>query len=177
MRQALAAMERGELVSDELVIEMVRERSACLRCKGGFLLDGFPRTVRQAEELEEILVDLDVQLDAVLCFELPQDEIVTRLSGRRTCPACKAVFHVTANPPRFSGRCDHCGSRLITRTDDEPEAVRVRMKTYQQDTQPLIDYYQDQERLVRIPARGRPEQILDRTLKALSAPGLAEQCV
>jgi adenylate kinase len=103
-------MRRGELVSDDVVVALVRERAGCLRCHGGFLLDGFPRTRAQAEALDVLLTEQGVSLDAVLSYELPLEEIVTRLGGRRTCPDCKAVYHVMTRPPRAEGVCDQCGA-------------------------------------------------------------------
>ncbi len=168
LRAALEAMRRGELVSDELVIELVRERAACLRCHGGFLLDGFPRTVAQAGALDALLDALNVELDAVVSYELPLEEIVTRLSGRRTCPGCKAVFHVVARPPQAENACDHCGTTLIQREDDRPESIRVRMQAYAASTCPVAEYYARMGKLVRIVASGEPEQILVRSLRALN---------
>ena len=110
------------------MIDLVRERSRCIRCQGGFLLDGFPRTVAQAETFSKIMAQEQVRLDAVLNYDLPLEKVVARLSGRRTCPGCKAVFHVTALPPRTAGICDHCGTRLQQREDDRPEAVKLRME-------------------------------------------------
>jgi adenylate kinase len=167
MAAALEAMRRGELVSDELVMSMVRERSGCLRCHGGFLLDGIPRTVNQAESLQALLDDLDVALDAVLSYELPVEEIVDRIGGRRTCSKCKAVYHVTARPPAQEGRCDPCGGDLIQRDDDRPAAVRVRMQAYNEATRPVNDYYARQEKLISISAHGRPEEILQQTMQSL----------
>ena len=142
MAAALEHMRKGELVPDATVLDMVRERKECLRCAGGFLLDGFPRTVAQAEALAGLLVEVGVKLDAVIDFCLPIDEIVARLSGRRTCSACKSVFHVTGRPPKVEGVCDHCGGQLIQREDDRPESVRVRMEAYDRSTAPLTDYFQ-----------------------------------
>ena len=169
LKAALEAMRRGELVSDGLVISMVTERSDCLSCGGGFLLDGFPRTVVQAEALDELLEKQGVRLDGVLSFELPIERIVERLSGRRTCSQCKAVYHVTARPPRQEGICDICGGRLVQREDDRPESVRVRMQAYEESTRPLIDYYAKDNRLIPISADGTPEEILERALAALHA--------
>lgn len=168
LREALVAMRRGELVSDEIVIEMVRERAECLQCLGGFLLDGFPRTVQQAIALEEMLSDLNVALDAAICFELPLEEILARLTGRRTCSACQAVFHVTAQPPQVAGWCDYCRAALVQRADDQPEAIRVRMKVYHDETQPLIDFYEQHGKLQRVLATGSPEEIFERTMKLFS---------
>jgi adenylate kinase len=166
-KEALDAMRRGELVSDALVVALVRERARCLRCRGGFLLDGFPRTIAQAEALDVLLAEQGVSLDAVLDYELPTEEIVARLSGRRTCPRCKAVYHVTTRPPAAEGVCDQCGGGLVQREDDRPEAVRVRMQTYQASTQPLTEYYRRTGKLVRVQATGTPAEILERTLAAL----------
>jgi adenylate kinase len=168
MQEALTAMRRGELISDELVIAMVRERSHCLRCRGGFLLDGFPRTVRQAQALDELLASLQVNLDAAICFELPLADIVARLSGRRTCGACQSVFHVSSRPPRVAGRCDQCGGPLVQRSDDQPEAIAVRMHSYAEATQPLIDFYDQCGKLLRVDAVGSPSDIFNRTVQLLS---------
>ena len=167
MKEALNAMRRGELVSDEIVIAMVRERASCLHCHGGFLLDGFPRTVRQAEALEKILSELNVELDAAVCFELPIEEIVARLGGRRSCSSCHAVFHVSSNPPNESGICDHCGDSLFQRDDDQPSAVRVRMRAYEDETSPLIDYYERNGKLRRVEAVGSPQEIFERTVRLI----------
>ena len=173
MRGALDAMQRGDLVSDEVVISMVRERSTCLKCQGGFLLDGFPRTVRQAQTLEGMLTELGAKLDAAICFELPIEEIVDRLSGRRTCLSCQAVFHVTAQPPKYPDVCDHCDEPLIQRRDDHPETIRVRMRAYENDTRPLIDYYERNGKLQRVLAAGSPHEILSDTLQVLAKNGIA----
>ena len=167
MFAALAYMRRGELVPDQTVLAMVRERMDCLRCQGGFLLDGFPRTVAQAEALQDLLDAESIPLDAVLNYELPIEELVTRLSGRRTCNACKAVYHVATRPPTREGVCDQCGGDLLQREDDRAESVRTRMEAYQRSTAPLGDYYRQRGRLVTIPAVGSPETILEQTLAAL----------
>ncbi len=165
---ALDYMKRGELVPDETVIGIVRERPTCLRCPGGFLLDGFPRTVHQAEALASILGVIAMKLDAVLSYDLPIDQIVSRLSGRRTCGGCKAVYHVTTKPPKTVDVCDQCGGALILREDDRPESIRVRMEAYEKSTAPLADYYRERGLLVSIPAEGSPEDIYQRTVVALA---------
>lgn len=167
MQQALAASQRGELVPEQLVIGMVRERSGCLQCHGGFLLDGFPRSVPQAEALDAILAELRVTLDGVLCFELPIDQIVERLSGRRTCSQCKAVYHLANQPPKTANVCNHCGSALVQRDDDRPDVVRVRMQVYEEQTSPLIQYYDEAGKLVRVESSGTPEEICWRAIRAL----------
>ena len=165
---ALDFMRRGDLVPDTTVLDLVRERTRCLRCAGGFLLDGFPRTVAQAEALADLLKQENIPLTAVLNYELPLEKVVARLSGRRTCPGCKAVFHVANMPPRVEGVCDHCGAKLIQREDDRPESVRVRMEVYEKSTKPLIDYYGQRGLLVTIQAEGSPEDIYKRTIAALN---------
>jgi len=168
MSAALDFMRRGDLVPDETVLEMVRERVGCLQCQGGFLLDGFPRTVAQAKALQTILHEHDLELDAVVSYELPIAEVVSRLSGRRTCPKCKAVYHVTARPPRQADVCDQCGGTLVQREDDRPASVRVRMEAYEKSTAPLAEFYRQQGRLVPVLAEGSPEQIFERTISALA---------
>lgn len=167
LTSALEFMRRGELVPDETVLEIVSERVGCLRCEGGFLLDGFPRTVAQARALDELLGREQLQLDAVLSYDLPIEKVVARLSGRRTCSNCKAVFHITARPPKVEGVCDHCGSPLYQREDDRPEAIRVRMEAYENSTAPLTNYYRAKDLLVPIEAEGTPEQIFARSMAAL----------
>ena len=167
MRTALEAMRKGELVSDETVLALVVERSRCLRCGGGFLLDGFPRTITQADALLKLLAVNQVKLDAVISYELPLKQIVTRLSGRRTCNQCKAVFHVTSRPPKTEGVCDHCGKPLLQREDDRPESICTRFAAYEANTRPLTDYFRGKGLLLAIEAYGSPEDIHDRTMKGL----------
>jgi adenylate kinase len=164
---ALDYMRRGELVPDETVLNLVTERVRCLRCEGGFLLDGFPRTVAQAEALEQLLTEQGLKLDAVVSYELPLEQVVARLSGRRTCIGCKAVFHIEARPPRQTGICDHCGGRLYQREDDRPESIRVRMYAYEKSTAPLAEFYRRRGLLVSVSASGSPEEIFERTRREL----------
>jgi adenylate kinase len=172
MAEAQRYMAQGELVPDSTVLAMVRERSRCLHCRGGFMLDGFPRTVRQAEALDQLLAAEHIELDAVLSYELDTEEIVARLSGRRVCPNCKAGFHVKSRPPRYEGRCDHCGGRLEQRADDRPDAIQVRLNAYNYATIPLNDYYGERGLLISIDSDGDPLDIVARTLDALAARGL-----
>jgi adenylate kinase len=139
----------------------------CLHCAGGFLLDGFPRTVSQAEALDQMMRTEKIRLSAVLNYELPIDEIISRLSGRRTCADCKAVFHLSNRPPKKTGVCDHCGGELLQREDDRPEAIRVRMRSYEESTKPLIAFYRHQNLLFTIPAHGAAEETFQRTLERL----------
>jgi len=161
-------MRRGALVPDSTVWEMVRERRDCLCCPGGFILDGFPRTLAQAEALNQLMESESLPLTAVVNYELPLDEIVSRLSGRRTCQKCKSVFHVTEQPPKAQGVCDHCGGTLYQREDDHPEAVAVRMEVYERSTAPLIHFYRNLGLLTPVPATGSPDEICARTLAALA---------
>lgn len=163
MKDALKFMRQGALVPDDTVLGLVRDRLRCLSCSGGFLLDGFPRTVKQAEALDEILQRENVRLTAVLDYELPLQRIIARISGRRTCTVCKAVYHVATRPPKAADICDHCGGELYQREDDRPESVEVRMKAYETSTRPLINFYKQRGLLISISAEGSPEEIYQRT--------------
>lgn len=166
-KEALGYMRRGELVPDSIVWEMVRGRIACLQCSGGFILDGFPRTLGQARSLRGLMETQGLSLTAVVSYELPIAEIVTRLAGRRTCEKCKAVYHMSQRPPRVTERCDRCDGKLFQREDDLPESVRVRMETYEQSTAPLIDFYRKTGLLMRVAATGAPDEICQRTVAQL----------
>jgi len=167
MQAALGYMRRGELVPDETVWEMVRERKGCLRCGGGFILDGFPRTLGQAESLQKLMESEGLALSAVVSYELPFGEIVARLGGRRTCEKCKAVYHLTERPPKVAGSCDRCGGRLFQREDDRPESINVRLETYERSTAPLIAFYRKLGVLVQVSAEGTPEEIYESTFSLL----------
>ncbi|MEI6085319.1 MAG: nucleoside monophosphate kinase [Verrucomicrobiota bacterium] len=164
---ALEYMSRGDLVPDLIVLAMVRERSRCLQCPGGFLLDGFPRTVAQAVALQQTFKELGIKLDAVLSYELPRELIVERLAGRRTCAKCRAVYHVTRRPAKVAGVCDHCAGEVVQREDDKPEAVLVRLAAYEKSTAPLVDYYRKLNLLVPISAADSGEEMYERTMRAL----------
>jgi adenylate kinase len=166
---ALDYMRKGELVPDQTVLALVKERLSCLRCESGFLLDGFPRTVAQADALEKLLAGEHLKLDAVLSYDLPIEHVVARLGGRRTCSVCKAVFHIEARPPKVPGICDNCGGELYQREDDRPESIRVRMEAYERSTAPLADFYRQRKLLVPVIADGTPEEIFQRTLRVLKA--------
>ena len=167
MKDALAYMRRGDLVPDSTVWAMVRERKGCLHCRGGFILDGFPRTLGQAESLQQLMVREGLVLTAVVSYELPAAEIVARLGGRRTCEECKAVYHMSERPPKIAGRCDRCEGRLLQREDDRPESVKVRLETYERSTAPLISFYEKMGLLARVAATGSPDEIYDRTVSEL----------
>lgn len=174
MKEALGYMRRGALVPDSTVWEMVRERAGCLRCRGGFILDGFPRTLGQAESLKQLLDSEKLALTAVVNYELSTSEIVSRLGGRRTCEKCKAVFHVTERPPKVAGRCDHCDGTLFLREDDRLESVQVRLEAYDRSTAPLIEFYQKAGLLLRLAATDAPGEILEITLTDLKSRRAAQ---
>jgi adenylate kinase len=167
LRAAMEYMRRGALVPDSTVWEMVRERSGCIRCRGGFILDGFPRTLAQAEALKLHMENEKLSLSAVVNYELPLAEIIARLSGRRICEKCMSVFHVTSQSSGDEGLCDHCGGRLFQRVDDRPESITVRLEAYECSTAPLIQFYKDLGVLTSVAACGSPDEICERTITAL----------
>lgn len=157
--EAKSFMDKGALVPDEVVIGLVREKLGQPDSEKGFILDGFPRTIPQAESLKKILSDLKLKLDAVINFELSEDEIVGRLSGRRSCPNCKGVFHITLNPPKKTGICDECKTGLIQRDDDKEETIKNRFKEYQEKSSPLLNYYQKSGLLHSLAGNGKIEDV------------------
>jgi formate dehydrogenase gamma subunit len=167
IKSALDYMARGELVRDETVLAVICERVCCLHCPGGFLLDGFPRTVAQAEALERLLKAENLPLTAVIDYEMPIDKIVERLAGRRICSSCKGIFHATSKQP-LPETCPHCEGKLEQREDDRPEAIRVRMEAYHRSTEPLIEYYRQRDLSVTVSAEGIAPEILRRTVAALA---------
>ncbi len=166
-RQAKSFMERGDLVPDEVTVAMVASRLQEDDALSGFLLDGFPRNVPQAETLKKMLADWGMRLDLVLELVVDHDEVIRRLSGRRTCRKCGRVWHVAFDPPSVSGKCDECGGELFQRDDDREETIRHRLEVYEQQTQPLISYYADEGTLLGIDATGPVEDVTDRALVAL----------
>jgi adenylate kinase len=170
-REAKRYMDDGNLVPDEVTINMVRLRLAEADAGDGFLLDGFPRTVPQAQELDKMLADLGTQLDVVLELVVDDDEVIRRLSGRRTCRGCGKIWHIEFDPPSIEGRCDRCGGELFQRDDDKPEIVAARLNEYAAKTAPLIDFYGAQGKLVGIDATGLVEDITLRAIDALRPYG------
>ena len=166
-RRAQAYMERGDLVPDQVTIAMVTDRLADDDTGAGFLLDGFPRNVPQAETLKKMLSAWDTRLDVVLELVVDDDEVVRRLSGRRTCRRCGRVWHATFDPPSRPDICDDCGGELFQRDDDREETIRHRIEVYQQQTSPLISFYADEGILLGIDATGPVEEITERALSAL----------
>jgi adenylate kinase len=166
-RRAQAYMERGDLVPDQVTIAMVTDRLADDDTGAGFLLDGFPRNVPQAETLKKMLSAWDTRLDVVLELVVDDDEVVRRLSGRRTCRRCGRVWHATFDPPSHPGICDDCGGELFQRDDDREETIRHRIEVYQQQTSPLIAFYADDGILLGIDATGPVEEVTERAMNAL----------
>jgi adenylate kinase len=160
-------MDDGGLVPDQVTIDIVRDRLQHSDTSGGFLLDGFPRTLPQAEALQEMLEELGTPLDAVLEMQVNVDEAVRRISGRRICAKCGHVAHIEFDPPKVEGVCDACGGALFQRDDDLPETVRTRLEVYLRDTSPLVGFYDDLGLLVPIHAEGRVEDITPRVIAAL----------
>jgi adenylate kinase len=169
--QAKKFMDAGDLVPDEITIDMVRERLGEEDAQDGFLLDGFPRTVPQAEILDAMLAQLGAKLDVVLELVVDDDEVVRRLSGRRTCRNCGHVWHLDFDPPARESTCDRCGGELFQRDDDRPDTVRHRIEVYGDQTAPLIAYYAERGLLVGLDATGPVEDVTERAIDALRPYG------
>ncbi len=140
-KEAKKYMDAGQLVPDEVVIGIVKERLQQPDCEKGFILDGFPRTIAQAEALDKILEEMGKKIDAVINIQVPEEEVVKRIVNRRTCKNCGAVYHLIYNPPKEDNKCDKCGGELYQRDDDKEETVRKRYKVYKEQTEPLVEYY------------------------------------
>jgi len=171
--QAKAYMDQGQLVPDEVVVGIVKDKLVEPATADGFLLDGFPRTVYQAERLTDLLNSRGERLDRVVNVCVPRDEVVRRLSGRRSCPTCQAVYHVDFSPPQRAGRCDRCGSELIQRSDDQRETVEARLSVYDAQTAPLVQYYRQRGLLSDLDGSGRVEEVQERLMKLLAEHGVA----
>ncbi|MFD7502533.1 adenylate kinase [Streptomyces sp. NPDC001700] len=169
-KQAQEYMRAGQLVPDEVTVGMAEDRMSQEDAAGGFLLDGFPRNVAQAQALDAYLRDNDLTLDAVLDLEVPEDEVVKRIAGRRTCRNDSAhTFHVEYKKPETEGVCDVCGGELYQREDDSEETVRKRLEVYHRETEPIIDYYKAKGQVVTIPALGKVSEVTQRAMGALAA--------
>ncbi|MEU6082119.1 adenylate kinase [Streptomyces sp. NPDC047108] len=167
-RQAKEYMDAGELVPDEVTIGMAKDRLEQPDAAGGCLLDGFPRNLSQAQALDVILEEKSIGLDAVLDLEVPEEEVVKRIAGRRTCRNNSAhTFHVQYKPPKADGVCDECGGELYQREDDSEETVRKRLEVYHEQTEPIIDYYKTQGLVVTISALGKVAEVTQRAMEAL----------
>ncbi len=166
-KEARTYMDRGDLVPDEVTIAMVRDRLGEIDAADGFLLDGFPRTVPQADALHDLLLELVTPIDVALELVVDDDEVVRRLSGRRTCRRCNHIWHIDFDPPKLDGTCDSCGGELDQREDDRPETVRRRLDVYAEQTAPILDHYADLRMLVGIDATGPVESVTERAISAL----------
>lgn len=167
-KQAQSYMDKGQLVPDDLVIQIIEERLKQDDCSGGFILDGFPRTIAQAEALDKTLTAMGLTLEHVFNIEVGDDELIKRLTGRRICKACGASYHIIFNPPREEGRCDTCQGELYQRDDDKEETIRNRLQVYQEQTAPLITFYHEKKILSSIDGVGSIEQITARLKAAVN---------
>jgi adenylate kinase len=168
-RQAKDYMDRGALVPDDVIVGLIAERLRRPDATRGFILDGFPRTIPQAEALDRLLKDLGQQLDHVIFFDVSEEELLRRLTGRRSCPACQSTYHIVSAPPRREGICDKCGTALIQRPDDSEATVRNRLKVYASQTTPLLDYYRRRGRLSTVPGEGAIDSIRTAIRRAAGA--------
>ena len=169
-KQAKPYYDRGQLVPDHLTIAMLLERLSQSDCARGCMLDGFPRTLEQATALDEALTREGKGINRVLYIKVPEDELLSRLSGRWNCRQCGSVYHQRFQPPRQAGRCDQCGGELYQRDDDRPETVRKRLEVYFQQTAPLIDYYRERGKLVEIDGNKSVEEVAEELLAAVDVP-------
>jgi adenylate kinase len=167
-REAASYMDRGQLVPDELVLRLIDERLGKKDARKGFILDGFPRNVMQAEALAKGLDHAGLKLDKAVAVIVPDEEIVKRISGRRTCRKCNAMYHVVFEPPARPGVCDKCGGELYQREDDAEETVRERLKVYTEMTRPLLDHYGRLGLLAQVDGVGRPDEVEKRILTAIN---------
>lgn len=167
-QQAKTFMDAGKLVQDDIVIDLIRERIVEEDCRSGFILDGFPRTIVQAEKLTETLKDMDLSIDAVIDFVVDDQELINRLTGRYTCSDCGAMYHATSRPPKEKGVCDGCGGALYQREDDKEETIKKRLEVYQNETAPLKEFYQKQGNLKTAQGYGSVEEIFSRVCSMVS---------
>lgn len=168
-KKAKTYMDQGLLVPDDLVVDLVVDRVGQEDCSNGYVLDGFPRTIPQAESLDAALEKLGSKVDYAINVEVPDENIVRRMSGRRACVACGATYHIVHIPTKVEGICDRCGSELILRDDDKPETVKKRLAVYHEQTQPLIDYYNDKKVLVEVDGTKDMNDVFTDIVKILGA--------
>ena len=168
-KKAKACMDAGTLVPDEVTVGIVRERLSKDDCKGGFILDGFPRTVEQAEALEKILDELNLKLTKVLNIHVPAENLIERAIGRRICKTCGATYHVKFNPPKVDDTCDNCGGNLYQRADDNAETMKKRLSVYEDSTRPLIDYYKKIGLYAEIDGKQPIEKVTEELVNVLSS--------
>lgn len=166
-KEAKSYMDKGELVPDSVVLGMVEERLSQDDCKDGYILDGFPRNTAQAEALDEMLEKLGMPLDAALNVDVPTEDLMKRLTGRRTCQSCGQMYNVYFNPPSDEGKCDKCGGDLFQRDDDKEETISKRLEVYQDQTAPLIDYYNQKGILKTVSGTGDIDAIFEKVVQTL----------
>lgn len=169
--EAKSYMDRGALVPDEVVIGLVAERIDCPDSRAGFLLDGFPRTVAQAEALGRLLSDRGIGIDRVIFFDVSEDELIRRLTGRRVCRSCGALYHMVSSPPKREGKCDQCAGDLYQRDDDSEATVKRRLSVYRAQTLPLLDYYRERNSLVSVEGEGPMDEIARSIRRAVGPAG------
>lgn len=167
--EAKSYMDNGQLVPDEVTINMVKDRLQQDDCKNGYLLDGFPRTVHQAEALDNFLTEREESIDTALLIEVPKEFILERMTGRRVCPSCGASYHIKFNPPANDGKCDLCGSDVIQRKDDTEETVKERLDVYENQTQPLIDFYKNKKQLSVVDGTQAINEVFESICKILGS--------
>ena len=167
-QQAKVYMNAGKLVQDDIVVGLIRERIVEEDCQGGFILDGFPRTIVQAEKLTETLKDMGLSIDTVIDLEVDTDELVNRLTGRSTCSDCGTMFHKVSRPPMHIGICDGCGGSLYQRDDDREETIKKRLEVYQAETAPLKEFYRKQGNLKTAQGYGTAEEVFSRVCDMVS---------
>ncbi len=168
-KKAKSYMDQGQLVPDELTLELIMDRFQNPDCKNGYVLDGFPRTIPQAEALTEALAKKGDTIDYAINVEVPDENIINRMGGRRACLACGSTYHIVYAPTRVEGICDRCGEKLVLRDDDKPETVKNRLNVYHNQTQPLIEYYTRQGKLAEVDGTQSMEDVFNAIVKILGA--------
>lgn len=168
-KKAKEYMDQGLLVPDELTCDLVMDRIGQEDCKNGFVLDGFPRTIPQAEALDKALANINEKMDYAVDVDVPDENIVNRMSGRRACINCGATYHIVSIPTKVEGICDRCGEKVVLRDDDQPETVKKRLNVYHEQTQPLIDYYKKQDILRTVDGTQPMEQVFGAIVEILGA--------
>lgn len=168
-KKAKSYMDQGQLVPDELTLELIMDRFQNSDCANGYVLDGFPRTIPQAEALTEALAKKGETIDYAINVEVPDENIINRMGGRRACLACGSTYHIVYAPTRVEGICDRCGEKLVLRDDDKPETVKNRLNVYHNQTQPLIEYYTRQGKLAEVDGTQSMEDVFNAIVKILGA--------
>lgn len=166
--EAKSFIDKGQLVPDSIVIDLISERMTAFDCKGGFILDGFPRNLHQATSLDKMLATRKLSIQRAVLFEISDQELIERLSGRRTCSGCSTMYHLQSALPKKADICDLCGMALIQRTDDQADVIRNRLKVYYQETEPLVAFYEGQKKLRKMDATKNAEEVSKQLSRILS---------